>query len=153
MIHAMSCKRILSPDSGPNLVAFNALHRRRLHIIHDHCSIAAIAELSREIHEMNLVIGDFERSIQIDRFELEHNALPDFPQEIEAHVARCYKMIASWKDILAQPERVIMLLGYPRGIMKFTTFLGAHDADLSAQSALDHEFQWRRVFEQCCKQS
>ena len=60
--HAMACKRILSPDSGPNLVAFNnfnnnnnkfnnfnydeeeAIAATSLMIIHDPCSIAAIAE-------------------------------------------------------------------------------------------------------------
>jgi hypothetical protein len=74
--------------------------------------------------------------IQIHRLLLEHSAqaLPDDPQNIEAHIAECNRMVAFWEDILAQ--RVLILLGFPRCLVRFTTREGARDADLSA---LDRE--------------
>jgi hypothetical protein len=90
----------------------------------------SIDALSREILEITDIIGDFNRDINIHMFGLLHHCLPDAPHDVEAHIQFCRNKIAFWEGIIAQ--RVLVLLGYPRGRMQFTTQNMANDVALSA---------------------
>ena len=90
----------------------------------------SIDALSREIIEITDIIGDFKRDIDIHMFGLLHHCLPDAPHDVETHIQYCRNKIADWKGIIAQ--RVLILLGYPRGRMQFTTQKMANDVALSA---------------------